>query len=207
MLLLSSSHTSTCKDDFIFTCAGGGGGWRKIVNINISAGDDCPGEWRNATQSGVSFCRVASDDQFTCSSANFSTNGISYWRVCGRARGYQKGHTLGFYGSYPAYNRSIDEHYVNGISITYGSNPCQHIWILLVALVKQETFNGIVLVLFIRGLILLLLLVITITVNQVQWVTLILIHTILMTLYGMEQDVQEVVVVVITPLNLGSIIS
>ena len=39
-------------------CTGVGGGWRKIVNINISAGDDCPGEWRKGTESGVSFCRV-----------------------------------------------------------------------------------------------------------------------------------------------------
>ena len=78
------------NSEFIPTCAGVGGGWRRIVNINISAGDDCPGEWRKATQSGVSFCRVASDDYYTCSSANFSTNGISYQRVCGRARGYQK---------------------------------------------------------------------------------------------------------------------
>ena len=60
--------------DFISACAGMGGGWRRIVNINISAGDDCPGEWRKATQSGVSFCRVASDGSYTCSSANFSTN-------------------------------------------------------------------------------------------------------------------------------------
>ena len=85
------------NDDFISTCPGVGGGWRRIVNIDISAEDDCPGEWRKATQSGVSFCRVASDnDKFTCSSANFSTNGTSYQRVCGRARRYQKGHTLGF---------------------------------------------------------------------------------------------------------------
>ena len=63
--------------DFISTCAGMGGGWRRIVNVNISAGDDCPGEWRKATQSNVSFCRVASDGRQTCSSAaNFSTNGI-----------------------------------------------------------------------------------------------------------------------------------
>ena len=82
--------------DFFSTCAGVGGGWRRIVNINISAGDDCPGEWRKAAQSGVSFCRVASGNtKFTCSSANFSSNGISYQRVCGRARGYQKGWTLG----------------------------------------------------------------------------------------------------------------
>ena len=114
--------------DFISTCAGVGGGWRRIVNINISAGDDCPGEWRKAIQSGVSFCRVASDFTWTCSSAIFSTNGISYQRVCGRARGYQKGDTAAFYGSQSFYNRTIDEDYVSGLSITYSSNPRQHIW-------------------------------------------------------------------------------
>ena len=114
--------------DFISTCAGMGGGWRRIGNINISAGDDCPGEWRKATQSGVSFCRVASDNGDTCSSANFSTNGISYQRVCGRARGYQKGDTYAFWGSHPSYNRIIDQSYVIGLSITYSSNPRQHIW-------------------------------------------------------------------------------
>ena len=109
--------------DFISTCAGVGGGWRRIVNINISAGDDCPGEWRKATQSGVSFCRVASDGLWTCSSANFSTNGISYQRVCGRARGYQKGNTIGFHRSH-----GLSESYTSGLSITYSSNPREHIW-------------------------------------------------------------------------------
>ena len=116
--------TITISGEFISTCAGVGGGWRRIANINISAGDDCPGEWKKATQSGISFCRVASDDQFVCSSANFSTNGISYQRVCGRARGYQKGQTLGFYPG----NSDIDKVYVAGLSITYGNDPRRHIW-------------------------------------------------------------------------------
>ena len=131
---INESHWTYCNmtgvaanGDFISTCAGMGGGWRRIVNIDISAGDDCPGEWRKATQSGVSFCRVASDDRWTCSSANFSTNGISYQRVCGRARGYQKGDTIAFYGSKFVY-RTIDQDYVSGLSITYSSNPRQHIW-------------------------------------------------------------------------------
>ena len=115
---------------YISTCAGVGGGWRRIVNINISAGDDCPGEWRKATQSGVSFCREASGNNVpACSSASFSTNGISYQRVCGRARGYQKGYTLGFYGSNPYFNMTmIDQSYVSGLSITYSNNPRKHIW-------------------------------------------------------------------------------
>ena len=114
--------------DFISTCAGMGGGWRRIANINISAGDDCPGEWRKATQSNITFCRVASDEGVRCSLAHFSTNGTSYGKVCGRARGYQKGETLGFYGSPYSFNRTIDEGYVSGLSITYVSNPRQHIW-------------------------------------------------------------------------------
>ena len=131
--------TAFTNGDFISTCAGVGGGWRRIVNINISAGDDCLGEWRKATQSGVSFCRVASDDQHTCSSVNFSTNGISYQRVCGRARGYQKGHTLGFYGSRSDFSRTIDESYVDGLSITYSSNPRKHIWTFASGFSERDT--------------------------------------------------------------------
>ena len=118
----------TVNGYFISTCAGMGGGWRRIVNINIIAGDDCPGEWRKATHSNVSFCRVASDGYSTWSSANFSTNGISYQKVCGRARGYQKGDAWAFYGTEPTFNRTIDEDYASGLSITYSSNPRQHIW-------------------------------------------------------------------------------
>ena len=48
--------------------------------------------------------------------------------VCGRARGYQKGETLAIYGSHRTFSRTIDEDYVDGLSITYSSNPRQHIW-------------------------------------------------------------------------------
>ena len=130
--------------DFISTCAGMGGGWRRIVNINISAGDDCPGEWRKATQSGASFCRVASDyTDETCSSANFSTNRISYQRVCGRARGYQKGQTLGFYiGRQGKTATSVDEYYISGLSITHSNNPRQHIWSFVSGNSERSRYYG-----------------------------------------------------------------
>ena len=47
--------TAFTNGDFISTCAGVGGGWRRIVDINISAGDDCPGEWRKATNLVLAF--------------------------------------------------------------------------------------------------------------------------------------------------------
>ena len=117
--------TAIIATNFIPVCAGIGGGWRKIVHLNITAGDTCPGTWIKSTQSGVSFCRVASDNGYVCSSANFSTNGTSYQRVCGRARGYQKGYTWGFYGQRAA--ETIDGVYASGLSLTHGS-PRQHIW-------------------------------------------------------------------------------
>ena len=62
-------------------------------------------------------------DMFFC-----STNGISYQRVCGRAGGYQKGDTLAFWGFAYGDRITIDQSYVSGLSITYSSNPRQHIW-------------------------------------------------------------------------------
>ena len=116
--------TEISTGGLIPTCAGVGGGWRRVINIDISAGDDCPSGWRKDTHSGVSFCRVVSDSSRVCSSTNFSTNGTSYQRVCGRARGYQKGWSVACTLSR---SLTIDGFYVDGLSITHG-NPRQHIW-------------------------------------------------------------------------------
>ena len=114
--------------DFIPTCAGHGGGWKRIINIDISVGDDCPNGWRKDTYDGVSFCRLVSNDYYACSSANFSTNGAGYQKVCGRARGYQKGWAASFFGYHSrSYNIDHVSGYADGLLITYGS-PRNHIW-------------------------------------------------------------------------------
>ena len=127
---INNSHWTYCNmtaiaanGDFITTCAGVGGGWRRIANIDISAGDNCPSGWTKDTYSDNSFCRKSFDGS-GCSSATFTTSGITYQKVCGKARGYQKGHPNG--GG--AFNSlTLDGYYANGLSITYGS-PQQHIW-------------------------------------------------------------------------------
>ena len=124
--------------NIIPTCAGIGGGWRRIALVNISAGDDCPGEWMKASQRSVSFCRVASNDKDICSSAKFSTNEITYQRVCGMARGYQKGNTHAFATS----KKTIDGSYVAGLSLTHG-NPREHIWTFASGLSEQCTTKAI----------------------------------------------------------------
>ena len=122
--------------DFISMCAGVGGGWKRIVNIDINAGGDCPSGWLQGTHSGVSFCHKT-DSRETCSSVSFSTNGTSYQKVCGRARGYQKGYTVGFAG-YHIRNQDIDGWYADGLLITYG-RPRQHIWSYVAGIFDNRT--------------------------------------------------------------------
>ena len=126
---------------FITTCAGMGGGWTRIVNIDTSVGGDCPSGWRKETYSGVSFCREVSDSNGGCSSSKFSTNGISYQRVCGRARGYQKGLAVGFHAYHYQGQTTIDGYYADGLLITYG-NPRQHIWTYVVGLYDNHTYSN-----------------------------------------------------------------
>ena len=133
-------NMTAISDGLVSTCAGVGGGWKRIAHIDISAGDDCPSGWHQDTYSGVSFCRVVSDGNQTCASANFSTNGTSYHRVCGRARGYQKGAANGFHWGHRE-SQTIDGYYVDGLSITYG-NPRQHLWTYVHGQYDNRTATG-----------------------------------------------------------------
>ena len=49
------------------TCAGVGGGWRRIAYVDTSAGGECAGGWHRDTHSNVSFCCPDSDSGFNCS--------------------------------------------------------------------------------------------------------------------------------------------
>ena len=64
-----------------------------------------------------------------CSSVKFKVK-KNYTQVCGRARGYQFGAMEAFQYS-P--NKTIDEAYVDGLSITHG-NPRKHLWTFAVGL-------------------------------------------------------------------------
>ena len=55
---------------------------------------------------------------------------MSYQSICGRVRGYQKGGPGGFAGAH-RHLSSIDDSYVDGVSITQG-NPREHIWTYVV---------------------------------------------------------------------------
>ena len=62
---------------------------------------------------------VARSDSATCSHTIFSTHNIPYSRVCGFVRAYGVGTADGFSSS----SYSINDNYVDGISLSYGSFP------------------------------------------------------------------------------------
>ena len=100
---------------------GGEKGWMRIADVDATKGDACPDGWRNIT-SPVAACRAPTDNA-GCYSAQFSTHQVPYSRVCGMVIGY-KWETC---DAFQPISNLIDDPYVDGVSITYGT-PRKHIW-------------------------------------------------------------------------------
>lgn len=107
----------------------------QVANINMSdTSHTCPpGLTENNTLSVRSCTKSYSPG---CATASINAFGIEYSRVCGKIIGYQFGRSLSFYpywlNSYP-----IDSNYVDGVSLTHGTNPRQHIWTFAAALDEE----------------------------------------------------------------------
>ena len=99
----------------------------RVAYLNMTEpGTTCPS---GLTQTGYininhDVCGRPNTLSASCGSTFFSTYSLNYTKVCGQIRGYQ-------FGTTDAFNTeisNIDSYYVDGVSITYGSNPRQHIW-------------------------------------------------------------------------------
>ena len=109
------------------TNCGGEGGWMRVVYVNMTrSGATCPQEMTKKTLSGLTLC--GRNGPAGCQSTVFSTLGLNYSQVCGQLRGYQYGIPDAFHPYYNNPSQTIDDVYVDGVSITYGSAPRKHIW-------------------------------------------------------------------------------
>ena len=112
--------------------------WRRVTYIDTTQGAACPKYLREVTNSTLN--KRACGRNVTdvgCSSLNYTSEG-SYTHVCGRARGYQFSSTDGLY-RYAKSNSTIDNPYVDGLSITRG-RPRMHIWSYVAGI--RELING-----------------------------------------------------------------
>ena len=103
----------------------GEGGWTRIGYLNMTQPNaTCPNgltlhKFDNADHGlcGTSYPFIG------CQSTFYSSIGLNYTMVCGQVKGYLYDFANGFDYS----KNEIDNHYVDGVSITKGS-PRQHIW-------------------------------------------------------------------------------
>ena len=112
----------------------GPGQWHQVAYFDMSdPREQCPPDWREYNTSGIRACGRWTNG---CTSKTYTTDSRLYSKVCGRAIGYQFGHTDVFY------NRQvdIDSDYVDGLSITHGM-PRTHIW-TFAAGVSQNLITG-----------------------------------------------------------------
>ena len=99
-------------------------GWMRVGEVSASQG--CPTGLEPVTAGGRKMCRKTVN--VGCSSVTFPAQGVSYSKVCGLVYGYKFHSTDGFY-RYNCPHCTIDQPYVDGVSITHG-HPRQHIWSL-----------------------------------------------------------------------------
>ena len=105
-------------------CGSTTGGWTRVAHINMTSPEGtCPSPLE--TIASPRSCSQAGGDG--CSSVYFSTFGVPFTEVCGRAIGYQH-HTPDAFAAFRKMGRGINDPYVDGLSITYGSSPRQHLW-------------------------------------------------------------------------------
>lgn len=129
------------------------GGWTRIALLNMTdPTHSCPKQWREITSPRRTCGRTSSDtdtggdeEEEThgagCSSAVFSTYGQQYHHVCGRILGYQYCNTLAFWSYFHNEDEmTIDDAFVDGVTISHGSSPRQHVWTLASAL--HENYQG-----------------------------------------------------------------
>ena len=108
------------------TNCGGEGGWMRVASVKMAqSGANCPQGLTQRLINGNNYCGRSI---IGCQSNVFSTHGLSYSHVCGRLRGYQYGGPDAFNASIIEQYTSVDSNYVDGASITYGSNPRKHVW-------------------------------------------------------------------------------
>ena len=116
---------------------GGEGGWTRVAYFNMTEpGASCPEGLAQKDFSGLILC---GKNTTGCESTFFSTLGLNYGQVCGRLRGYQFGGPDAFARSIGTSSLTVDSQYLDGASITYGSNPRKHIWSYAVGLTVSHT--------------------------------------------------------------------
>ncbi len=117
------------------------GGWMRVANLDMTDfHQNCPEGLRlvNRTEPPLRTC--GRPGPAGCISTTYSTYGVEYSKVCGRIIAYQSSTPDAFRKYFNNRSLSIDDVYVDGVSLTHGQSPRQHIWTFVNAL--DETISN-----------------------------------------------------------------
>ncbi len=89
--------------------------------------ENCPAELRLVTREEPPL-RTCGRHAPGCVSTTYSTYGVKYSKICGRIIAYQNSSPDVFYPYFSNRALSIDDSYIDGVSLTHGQSPRQHIW-------------------------------------------------------------------------------
>ena len=108
------------------TCGNVTGGWMRVADIDMrNSSQMCPSGLNELLESSKRLCSM-NIYEGGCSSATITTHDVQYSHVCGKIIGYQQKTPDAF--EYEHNSESLDDVYVDGISLTHGESPREHIW-------------------------------------------------------------------------------
>ena len=118
--------------DMNLTCGNITGGWMRVAELDMTdTCQQCPKALKlHVEESSLRTCGIESDAA-DCPSIIYSASSFQYSRVCGSVRAYQYHSTDAFdkHGVRPDLSTiTIDDNYVDGVSLTCGNETRQHIW-------------------------------------------------------------------------------
>ena len=123
--------------DMTRRCCNSSGGWMRVAHLDmIDHTHHCPIEFREITTPKRTCARSGNG----CRSTTYPVDGISYSRICGKIKAYQYSSMDAFNAYYDDRAITIDDVYVDGVSLTHGKKPRKHIWSFANAL--DETQNN-----------------------------------------------------------------
>ena len=131
-----------CSTSTALTCNGISGQWTRVAYLDTSQTNiKCPGSLQATTNPPS--CRICSSSP-TCSSVFFSSGGSPYSQVCGRIYGRYSGTPDAFDPVTVGRPNSptIDDNYVDGVSLSYGMNPRNHVWTLAATIPQYDRRMG-----------------------------------------------------------------
>ena len=112
----------------------------RVANLNMTDPDQqCPENLNQSYTNPIRLCGRRTDHG--CDSVTFTTYGLQYRQVCGRVRGYQFKSPDAFRAYACPAPCTIDDLYVDGISITHGPSPRKHIWTYAAGVYESMIFD------------------------------------------------------------------